>query len=138
MLAANWRLDDAEAGSLFIALFTGAMIGSALSSPMIERWGLLRLMAFGYAAMAAAVACLSVASWGIGLLSVFSCGFAIGLTIPATNLLVAEINSQRRAAALNILNLAWAMGAVAGAPLIALFAHDGRLLRPLLDWQRCC
>ena len=34
MLAARWRLDDAQAGSLFIAQFTGAMIGSALSSPM--------------------------------------------------------------------------------------------------------
>ena len=133
MLAARWRLDDAEAGSLFIAQFTGAMIGSALSSSMIERLGSLRLMAFGYAAMAAAVACLSVNSWGIGLLSVLSYGFAIGLTIPATNLLVAEINSERRAAALNILSFAWALGAVAGPPLIALFARDGRLLRPLIE-----
>ena len=132
MLAARWRLDDAEAGSLFIAQFTGAMIGSALSSSMIERLGSLRLMAFGYAAMAAAVACLSVNSWRICLLSVLSYGFAIGFTIPATNLLVAEINSERRAAALNILSFAWALGAVAGPPLIALFARDGRLLRPLI------
>jgi FHS family glucose/mannose:H+ symporter-like MFS transporter len=132
MLAARWRLDDAEAGSLFIAQFTGAMIGSALSSPMIERLGSLRLMACGYVAMAAAVACLGVNSWGIGLLSVLSCGFALGLTTPATNLLVAEINSERRAAALNILNLAWALGAVAGPLLIGLFARDGRLVRPLI------
>ncbi len=132
MLAAKWRLDDADAGSLFIAQFTGAMIGSALSSPMIRRLGSLRLMACGYAAMAAAVACLGVASWGIGLLSVFSSGFAVGLTAPATNLLVAEINSERRAAALNILNFAWALGAVAGPSLIALFARDGRLIRPLI------
>ena len=132
MLAARWRLDDAEAGSLFIAQFTGAMIGSALSSPMIERLGSLRLMAFSYAAMAAAVACLGVNSWGIGLLSVFSLGFAIGLTAPATNLLVAEINSERRAAALNILNFVWAAGAVSGPPLIALFARDGHLVRPLI------
>ena len=132
MLAARWRLDDAEAGSLFIAQYIGAMIGSGLSSPMIERLGLLRLMVYGYAAMAAAVACLGVSSWGIGLLSVFSFGFALGLTTPAINLLVAEINSQRRAAALNILNFAWALGAVAGPPLIALFARDGRLVRPLI------
>ena len=132
MLAARWRLDDAEAGSLFIAQFTGVMIGSALSSPMIERLGSLRLMAFSYAAMAAAVACLGVNSWGIGLLSVLSFGFAIGLTAPVTNLLVAEINSERRAAALNILNFVWALGAVAGPPLIALFARDGHLVRPLI------
>jgi hypothetical protein len=30
ILAARWRLDDAEAGSLFIAQFMGVMIGSAL------------------------------------------------------------------------------------------------------------
>ena len=123
MLAVRWRLDDAEAGSLFIAQFTGAMIGSALSSPMIERLGPLRLMASGYAAMAAAVACLGVASWGIGLLSVFTSGLALGFIAPATNLLVAEINSERRAAALNIVNFAWALGAVSGPPLIALFAQ---------------
>jgi MFS transporter, FHS family, glucose/mannose:H+ symporter len=132
MLAARWRLDDAEAGSLFIAQFTGAMFGSALSGAMIERLGSLRLMSFGYAAMAAAVACLGVNSWGIGLLSVLSYGFAIGLTSPVTNLLVAEINSERRAAAVNILNFVWALGAVAGPPLITLFARDGRLVRPLI------
>ena len=132
MLAARWRLHDAEAGTLFIAQFTGAMIGSALLSPMIERWGTLRLVASGYAAMAAAVLCLGVNSWGIGLLSVFSTGFALGLITPATTLLVAEINSERRAAALNILGVAWALGAVAGPSLIAFFARDGRLLRPLV------
>ena len=132
MLAAKWRLDDAEAGSLFIAQFTGAMIGSALSSLMVDWLGSLRLMGCGYAAMAAAVACLGVNSWGIGLLSVLSYGFAIGLIAPVTNLLVAEINSQRRAAALNILNFVWALGAVAGPTLIALFARDGQLIRPLI------
>ena len=132
ILAARWHLDDAEAGSLFIAQFTGAMIGSALSSLMVDWLGSLRLMGCGYAAMAAAVACLGVNSWGIGLLSVLSYGFAIGLIAPVTNLLVAEINSQRRAAALNILNFVWALGAVAGPTLIALFARDGQLIRPLI------
>ena len=132
MLAAKWHLDDAEAGSLFIAQFTGAMIGSALSSLMVDWLGSLRLMGCGYAAMAAAVACLGVNSWGVGLLSVLSYGFAIGLIAPVTNLLVAEINSQRRAAALNILNFVWALGAVAGPALIALFARDGQLIRPLV------
>jgi fucose permease len=82
--------------------------------------------------MAAAVASLGVNSWGIGLVSVLSYGFAIGLIAPVTNLLVAEINSERRAAALNMLNFVWALGAVAGPPLIALFARDGSLVRPLI------
>ena len=132
MLAARWRLDDAEAGSLFIAQFAGAMIGSALLGSMIGRWGSLRVMACGYAAMAAAVACLSVDFFWVGLVSVFGSGFALGVVGPTTNLLVAKINSERRAAALNILNFAWALGAVAGPSLIALFARDGSLLRPLV------
>lgn len=132
MLAAKWDLGDAEAGGLFFAQFTGGIIGSALSSQMIGQFGLLRLTACGYAATAVAVACLGVGSWGIGLLSVLSSGFALGLTAPAINLLIAEMNSERRAAALNILNFAWALGAVAGPPMIAFLARDGHLVRPLV------
>jgi MFS family permease len=77
--------------------------------------------------------------WGIGLLSVFSFGFALGLTGPTVNLLVADINSERRAVALNILNLAWALGAVVGPPMLALFAIDGHLGRHLWpDSRRSC
>jgi MFS transporter, FHS family, glucose/mannose:H+ symporter len=97
-----------------------------------SRFGLLRVIAGGYAATAVAVACLSVSSWGFGLLSVLGYGFALGVTAPAMNLLIAEINSGRQAAALNILNFVWALGAVAGPPMIAFFAGDGRLVPPLV------
>jgi fucose permease len=99
---------------------------------MILRFGVLRLMASGYAGTAVAVACLGISSWGFGLLSVLGSGFALGLTSPAINLLVAEINSGRQAAALNFLNFVWALGAVAGPPMIAFFARDGRLVQPLV------
>jgi FHS family glucose/mannose:H+ symporter-like MFS transporter len=131
-LTARWHLDDAEAGWLFIAQFAGALIGSALSGLMIARLGMFRLIASGYAITAVAVVCLGVSSWRIGLLSVFSSGLALGLTGPTVNLLVAEINSERRAEALNILTFAWALGAVVGPPMIALFASDGHLVRPLV------
>jgi fucose permease len=129
---ARWHLDDAEAGWLFMAQFAGVIIGSALSGMMIERLGLFRLIAWGYAVTAVAIACLGVSSWTIGLLSVFSSDFALGLTGPTVNLLVAEINSERRAVALNILNLTWASGAVVGPPMIALFAIDGHLGRAMV------
>jgi MFS transporter, FHS family, glucose/mannose:H+ symporter len=131
-LSARWHLDDTEAGWLFIAQFAGAIIGSALSGLMIERFGLFRLIAWGYAVTAVGVACLGVNSWGVGLLSVFSFGFALGLTGPTVNLLVAQINSERSAVALNILNLTWASGAVVGPPIIASFATDGHLGQPLV------
>ena len=131
-LSAKWHLDDAETGWLFIAQFAGAIIGSALSGLIIERFGLFRLIAWGYAVAAVGVASLGISSWEVGLLSVFSFGFALGLTGPTVNLLVAQINSERSAVALNILNLTWASGAVVGPPIIASFAIDGHLGRPLI------
>ena len=58
MLAAKWQVGDAEVSWLFVAQFSGGIIGSALSGRMIARVGLLRLLTYGYAATAAAVACL--------------------------------------------------------------------------------
>ena len=62
----------------------------------------------------------------------FSALVCTRIDYPQDHLLVAKFNSERSAAALNILNFAWALGAVAGPSLIALFASDGRLLRPLI------
>jgi MFS transporter, FHS family, glucose/mannose:H+ symporter len=132
MLAAKWSLDDAELGLLFTTQFSGAIIGAAWSSRMIVQLGLFRLMVCGYVAMAGAVACLSIGSWLIGLVSVFSAGLAMGLTAPAINLLVAHINPERPAAAVNILNFAWALGAVAGPPIIAFFGRHGQLTPSLV------
>jgi MFS transporter, FHS family, glucose/mannose:H+ symporter len=132
ILAAKWFLDDAELGLLFTAQFTGAMIGAALSSRMIVQLGLLRLLVCGYALTAVAVACLGVGSWWLGLLAAFSAGLALGFTTPAINLLIAQINPERPAAAVNILNFAWALGAVGGPPMIAFFGRDGHLTQALV------
>jgi MFS transporter, FHS family, glucose/mannose:H+ symporter len=132
MLATRWSLDDAELGLLFTAQFSGAIIGCAVSSWMIVQLGFFRLMVCGYAATAGAVACLGIGSWLIGFLSVFSAGLAMGLTAPAINLLVAHINPGRPAAAVNILNFAWALGAVAGPPMIAFFGRNGHLAQSLV------
>ena len=131
MLAAKWQVGDAEVSWLFVAQFSGGIIGSALSGRMIARVGLLRLLTYGYAATAAAVACLGVSSRAIGLLSVFCFGFTLGLTGPVISLLMAEVYPNRRAVALNVVGFAWALGAVAGPPMIALLARDGGLIRPL-------
>ena len=131
MLAARWQVGDAEVSWLFVAQFSGGIIGSALSGRMIARFGLLRVLTYGYAATAAAVVCLGVSSWAIGLLSVFCFGFTLGLTGPVMSLLVAEVYADRRAMALNVLGFAWALGAVAGPPMITLLARDAGLVRPL-------
>ena len=126
VLAARWTLDDARAGYFFTAQFAGSMLGVALSGTLVARLGFARAVAAGLAAMAAGVGGLGVAAWPGALLLVGGYGVGLGITIPATNLLVAEAAPERRAEALNILNLAWGIGAVASPPVFAWFAARGR------------
>jgi fucose permease len=127
LLSEQWRMNDAEAGRLFLAQFAGAMIGSASSSPLINRFGAASLIAGGYGLMAASAAALGFSGPATGLLAVFGLGLSLGLVIPATNLLIAEANPNRRAAALNLLNLVWGLGAIAFPLLIAALPREGGL-----------
>jgi fucose permease len=126
-LTAKWSLTDSQAGYLFTAQFAGAVIGSTALGAIISRCGFLRTLALGFLFMSAGVAGLVAGAWSLGMASVFLYGMGFGITIPATNLLISEINLGRRAAALNIVNFAWCLGAVASPPIIALFVNRNRL-----------
>ena len=121
VLVAWWGLDDAEAGLLFTLQFAGSMSGSALSSVAMTRLGFRPTLVIGNGLMAAGVGGLGWGVQSVGSVSVFCYGVGLGLTIPATNLVVAETHPATRASALNLLNLAWGLGAVAGPPAVALF-----------------
>lgn len=123
LLSARWRLDDAGAGALFLIQSGGAMTGSALSGLFIKRYGYPRLIVAGFCLMAAGTATLGFGPWSTGVVSIAVMGLSLGLTIPTINLLVAELNVARRAAALNILNLLWGVGAVSGPLIIPFLAR---------------
>ncbi len=112
-LAERWSLQDWQSGSLFTAQFVGSTAGVVLSTIVLPRCSLGATLGLGYAAMAGGVLALGVGSHGTGIASIFCYGIGLGLTIPATNLLVAQSAPDRSAAALNLLNLAWGIGAVA-------------------------
>lgn len=118
LLSARWRLDDAGAGALFFVQSAGAIVGSALSGLLIKRFGFLPLLVAGFGLMAVSTACLGFESRVAGALSISGIGLSLGLTIPTINLLISELNIGRRAAALNLLNLAWGVGAVSGPVLV--------------------
>lgn len=127
VLAARWTLDDARAGYFFTAQFAGSMLGVALSSALVTRFGFAGAVTAGLGAMAVGVGALGIVAWPAALLFVACYGVGLGITIPATNLLVAEVAQDRRTQALNILNLAWGIGAVAAPPVVAWFAARGRV-----------
>jgi FHS family glucose/mannose:H+ symporter-like MFS transporter len=121
VLVTWWGLDDGRAGLLFAAQFVGSMMGSALSSVGMTRLGFRSTLVAGVALMAVGVGALGLGAHALGMIAIFSYGVGLGLTIPTTNLYVAQVSGATRASALNVLNLAWGIGAVATPPVVALF-----------------
>ena len=130
-LSARWRLDDAQAGFLFTAQFLGSLSGALLAGRIALRFGVRTAITAGFAIAAAGVTAASAGPYISGLGGVATWGLGLGLIIPSVNLLVAELTPGRRAAALNVLNFAWGIGAVATPPAIAATLRIADL-RPLL------
>lgn len=126
VVSASWSLADTAAGALFAAQFAGSIAGTAVSGALVQRAGFSAAVTLGLALMSAGTGGLPLVAWPGALLLVGSYGVGLGITIPATNLYVAESAPGQRSAALNILNLAWAAGAVASPPVFAWMAARGR------------
>src|SRR5438270_10215182 len=59
-------------------------------------------------------------------------GFGLGLSIPASNVLVGRMNPNRRGAALSLLNLMWGVGAI-GCQLL-FYVLAGRMELGAAPW----
>jgi FHS family glucose/mannose:H+ symporter-like MFS transporter len=117
VLSVRWALDDAHAGYLFTAQFSGSMLGVMGSSFLMSRRGHRLSVVLGLGLMALGSATLLSPSWLLGMMSTFCYGIGLGLAIPTTNLLVSELNPETRAAALSLINFSWGVGA-AGCPFL--------------------
>lgn len=126
VLSARWALDDAHAGYLFTAQFSGSMLGVVGSSFLMSRHGHRLPLLLGLGLMALGSAMLLATSWEMGMLLTLCFGFGLGLVIPTTNLLVSELNPDKRAAALSLINFSWGAGAMSAPFFVAglLRMHD--------------
>ncbi len=127
LLSARWNLSDAKAGYLFAAQFGASMIGVTLSSLLVPRWGSRRTLMLGLLVMGAGAGTLGFGTWILGIFAAALVGTGFGLTIPTTNLLVSDLNPERRASALNLVNFSWGVGAVVCPFLIAVLDRAGRI-----------
>jgi len=126
-LSAQWGLTDAQAGELFTAQFLASTIGVASSGALVPRVGYKVVIVLGLIFMAIGVGALPIGSRLMGTAAVACYGVGLGLTIPACNLLVAEVNPANRASAVSLLNFSWSIGAVACPFLLAPFQRRGNL-----------
>jgi FHS family glucose/mannose:H+ symporter-like MFS transporter len=124
-LSAALGLDDAQAGVLFVARFVGSLAGLAVFAFLTRRVRLKSILLAGFGVTAAGVLATAVPSFAAYAGGFFAQGLGLSLTIPPINIYVAELNADRRARALNLLNFAWGIGAVASAPVVDGLARWG-------------
>jgi fucose permease len=129
-LSSTWNLNDAQAGQLFSVQFAASIVGTVLCSVLIPPLGYRLVVAMGTGLMAFGVGGIGAAGRFAGMLLVGCYGFGLGFTIPAMNLLFARLYPARSAAALNLLNFSWTIGAVVWPFLVAPMLSVSRV--PLL------
>src|SRR6185369_9756082 len=127
LLIARWAISDAAAGGLFTAQFTGSTLGTVLSSFLIPRRGFRVVLPLSLFWMAAGVVALPLAAWPAGVGAVFLYGIGFGIAIPTANLLVSRMYPEGDAGPLNLLNMSWGIGAIAGPIAISALVGEHRI-----------
>lgn len=118
--SARWNLSDTRSGALIFAEFFSSMFGMLLSGVLVEQIGYRLTLMVGLALMPAGMTLLAFGPWTVGLIAISIFGVGYGITTPAGNLRTAEINPENSAAALNVINAVWGVGAMSSPFLVAL------------------
>ena len=113
----KWQINDVQAGYFLAAQGFGGLLGTLISSFLYKKFTSRWILAFGYVFIILSLFGLSSNTWKIGIFSSFLSGVSLGFIIPTTTLIVSQIAGENRAAAINLLNFFWALGAVL-SPLI--------------------
>src|SRR6266478_1048372 len=123
----KWGLDDGQAGLFPSIQFLAALVGTGVSGAWMSWRGYRPSLVAGYALMGFGLATLNAGTHVNALAAATALGLGYGLITPGTNLYVADAGGARSASLLNLLNLAWGVGAMACSPLIALALRNSRL-----------
>jgi fucose permease len=110
-------LDDGRAGLFSTVQFSFSLAGVLISSALVSAKGFKPAITLGLAMLGIGFALLNAPTFPLALAASAIYGLGYGLSIPGTNLWVGESYGERRASALNIMNLAWGVGAIASAPI---------------------
>ena len=118
-LSARWALDYSQAGTLFPTQFWASTVAVGFSGLLVSRFGFRFAIKAGLILISVSVVAMLAGSRLLGMVCIAGYGAGLGLAVPASNLLVAEVNPERRSAALNTVNFCWSVGAVACPFLVA-------------------
>ncbi len=122
ILATKFSLNDEQTGNFFPAQFAGSIIGTFLTTLFGRRNKFLLASWLGSLLMGSGILMLNFGSYELCLFAFFINGAGIGLTLPAINMLILELNPTRTASALSFLNFFWGVGAIISQPFVDYFA----------------
>jgi fucose permease len=124
LLSSQWSLNYAQLGRLFTVQFMLSVTGALIASRAMAWLGAARTVVIGMVLIAVGVATLTLGNLSAVVIGIGVYGAGLGFALPCTNLMVSEM-VHNRAAALNLLNFSWTVGALAAPVLI------DSLLRPI-------
>lgn len=125
-LAHRLRLGDPQLGAFFTAQFAASILGVLLCGVLLPRGRFRAATVAGLVLLGGGMAAVTAAHYAGVLAAVAVYGLGLGMIVPAGNLLAAQLAAPDSAAALNLLNFAWAGGAVASPGLVALALRAAR------------
>ena len=129
-LSARFSLNDEQTGFFFPSQFAGSLIGTLLTSWFGKRNRFLLASLLGCFLMGGGALLLNSAAFEICLFGFFVNGLGIGLTLPAINMLVLELNPENSTSALSILNFFWGFGAIISQPFVDFFSSGNNVGLP--------
>ncbi len=125
ILARRFSLGDLEVSFFFPAQFAGSLFGTFFTSQFARRDAYSSATVIGGLLMAAGMAMMNADSFSVCLAGFTVNGVGIGLTLPAINMLILEMNLGRAGSALSVLNFCWGAGAIVCKPFVDAFGtHD--------------
>ena len=134
VLSARLALNDAQAGTFFLAQFSGSMLGTLISTRIARQRGFVATTLIGLVMMVVGLPGLNFSAFILCWLSIFVYGIGLGLTIPAINLLTIESTPpDRQSSAINLINFSWGAGAICSQPFVELMSRDLIAVSVILD-----
>lgn len=132
-LASNASVTLASIGTVYTALFLGALISQIVAGPISDRVGQRRVIAGGLVLITAGIIGIGFShSLILTLLFVFLAGLGHGSIDLGGNVIVATVFHERSVSALNLLNVFFGLGAFAGPALVSLLVRHWQTGLPVL------
>ncbi len=128
ILSNHFALNDLQAGYFFPVQFAGSLIGTLLTNWFGRRNKFILATLIGCVAMAAGILVMNSDVFAVCLFGFALNGLGIGLTLPSVNMLILELNPEKSASALSLLNFCWGVGAIVCKPFVDLTTSGSNIL----------